>query len=120
MNQIFRGIVGAVTGVLSGMGVGGGTLLMLYLTLFSEVSQRTAQGINLLYFLPTAGSALVGHVKNKLIEKTAFFWSAGFGVASCLLASWLAGKLPIDWLRRGFGVFLLAVGTMELFRRKSG
>jgi len=117
---ILDGIIGAVTGVLSGMGVGGGSLLMLYLTLFSDVAQRTAQGINLLYFLPTAGSALVGHVKNKLIETGAFFWSVGFGVVSCVLSAWLAGKLPIDWLKRGFGVFLLIVGTMELFRRKAG
>lgn len=109
-----------MTGILSGMGVGGGTLLMLYLTLFAKVSQRTAQGINLLYFLPTAGSALFGHIKNRLIEKTAFFWSVGFGVVSCILSAWLAGKLPVDLLKRGFGVFLLVVGTLELFRRKSG
>ena len=42
-------IVGAVTGVLSGFGVGGGTLLLVYMTAFAGVEQRLAQGINLLY-----------------------------------------------------------------------
>ena len=44
--------VGAATGVLSGFGVGGGTLLLVYMTAFAGVEQRLAQGINLLYFLP--------------------------------------------------------------------
>ena len=118
--MILDGIIGAVTGVLSGMGVGGGSLLMLYLTLFSETAQRTAQGINLLYFLPTAGGALIGHIKHKLIDTAAFFYSCGFGIISCILASTAAGKIPMTLLRRGFGIFLLVVGTMELFRRKSG
>lgn len=118
--MILDTIIGAVTGVLSGMGVGGGSLLMLYLTLFSETAQRTAQGVNLLYFLPTAGGALVGHVRNKLIDKCAFSYSCGFGLVTCTLASVVAGKLPMQLLRRGFGLFLLAVGTVELFRAKSG
>ena len=49
--------VGIGTGVLSAWGVGGGTLLLLVMTLFLGVDQRTAQGINLLFFLPTAASA---------------------------------------------------------------
>ncbi len=119
MSTVLDTVIGAVTGVLSGMGVGGGSLLMLYLTLFSDVTQRTAQGINLLYFLPTAGSSLVGHVKQKLIETRAFFWSGGFGVLACILSSRLAGGLSAPLLRRGFGLFILIVGLTELVRRKS-
>ena len=43
--------VGAAAGVLSGCGVGGGTLLLLYLTAVADVAPRTAAGVNLLYFL---------------------------------------------------------------------
>ena len=51
-------LAGAVTGVLSGFGIGGGTLLLIYMTAFAGVPQNLAQGVNLLYFLPTAATAL--------------------------------------------------------------
>ena len=49
---------GFATGILSAWGVGGGTLLLLCMTLFLGVEQREAQAINLLFFLPTAGISL--------------------------------------------------------------
>ncbi len=119
MNGILDGIVGALTGILSGFGVGGGTLLVLYLTLFTETAQRTAQGINLLYFLPTAGAALIGHVKNRMVDKTAFLWSGGVGVVSTALSAFLVGKLPVHLLKRGFGAFLILIALSELCFKKS-
>ena len=56
-------LAGAVTGVLSGFGIGGGTLLLIYMTAFAGVPQNLAQGVNLLYFLPTAATALPAHIK---------------------------------------------------------
>ena len=61
--------VGAATGILSGFGVGGGTLLLVYLTAFAGVDQHQAQGVNLLYFLPAALLALPAHVKNGYIRR---------------------------------------------------
>ena len=87
--------VGAATGVLSGFGVGGGTLLLVYMTAFAGVDQHLAQGINLLYFLPAGLMALPAHVKNGYIEKPVL--------------------LPL--LRKFFGAFLIVVGLMELFGR---
>ena len=56
MNEwLFPLLAGAVTGVLSGFGVGGGTLLLVYMTVFAGLDQHLAQGINLLYFLPASG-----------------------------------------------------------------
>ena len=60
-------LAGAVCGVLSGLGIGGGSLLMIWLTALQDLPQRQAQGINLLYFLPTAGASLLFHIKNKLV-----------------------------------------------------
>ena len=61
-------LAGLVCGVLSGLGIGGGTLLMVWMTALAGLEQRTAQGINLLYFLPTAVCALLFHIKNRLIR----------------------------------------------------
>ena len=69
MGWLIPALAGAVTGVLSGFGVGGGTLLLIYMTAFAGVPQNLAQGVNLLYFLPTAATALPAHVKNGYIEK---------------------------------------------------
>ena len=57
---------GLLTGILSGFGIGGGSLLLLYLTLFAGVDQYQAGGINLLYFIACAPAALYSHIKNGL------------------------------------------------------
>ena len=54
-------LIGFLAGFAGGLGVGGGGILLLYLTAFTETSQLSAQGINLLFFLPVAFSALFAH-----------------------------------------------------------
>lgn len=109
--------VGLLTGVLSGFGIGGGTLLILWLTLVSGTDQLRAGGVNLLYFLCCALPALVGHVKNKLVEKQAVIWCTLCGLPSCVAASLLAANLDVTLLRRAFGVLLLFIGLKELFAK---
>ena len=69
-------LAGAAAGVLSGFGVGGGTLLLLYMTSLAGVPQDLAQGINLLYFLPTAATALPSHIKNGFVRRSALLPAA--------------------------------------------
>lgn len=111
-------IVGAATGVLSGFGVGGGTLLLVYMTAFAGVEQRLAQGINLLYFLPAGLMALPAHLKNGYIEKSALLPAIGAGLVCAALAAWVATAIDVALLKKCFGGFLIAVGLMELFGRK--
>lgn len=110
-------LVGAATGVLSGFGVGGGTLLLVYLTAFAGVDQHQAQGINLLYFLPAALLALPAHVKNGYIRRKALLPAIGAGLLCAGLGAWLATSLEVALLRKLFGGFLLAVGVGELLGR---
>ena len=113
-------LAGAVTGILTGFGVGGGTLLILYMQTFTSLSQSAAQGINLAYFLPTAGGSLIGHIKNRLVDKTAFLFSAGFGLVTTGVSAYLASGIDVNTARKIFGVFMLYVGISELFARKKG
>ena len=107
--------VGAATGVLSGFGVGGGTLLLVYMTAFDGLDQRLAQGINLLYFLPAGLMALPAHIKNGCIEKPVLLPTIGGGLACAALAAWLATGMEVELLRKCFGGFLVLVGVTELF-----
>ena len=110
-------LAGAATGVLSGFGVGGGSLLLVWLTAFAGLPQEQAQGINLLYFLPAAGAALPAHAKNGYLEKGVLLPAIAAGLACAGLGAWAATGLDAGLLRRCFGGFLLAVGLRELLRR---
>lgn len=110
-------LAGAATGVLSGFGVGGGSLLLIYMTSFAGLDQRLAQGVNLLYFLPTAAAALPAHLKNGYVEKRALLPAILAGLAAAALASWAATALDVALLRKCFGVFLLYTGARELLRK---
>lgn len=110
-------LAGAATGILSGFGVGGGTLLLIYMTVWGSVPQTTAQGINLIYFLPTAAMALPAHIKNGFIEKAVLLPAIMAGLIGTALAAWIATGLDVDLLHRFFGWFLIYVGISEFFRK---
>ena len=114
---LFNIIVGSVLGFLSGLGVGGGSLLILWLTLIAGVPQETARSINLMFFLPTAViSSLFRWKKGTLQIKNVLPAILG-GVAAAILFTWLSRHISSEWLRMPFGVLLLATGIRELFYR---
>lgn len=99
-------------------GIGGGSLLLLWLTLVQDMPQFTAGGINLLYFLACAPAALVSHLKNHLIDRGAVKFCVPFGAMTSLLASFAAAGTDTSLLRRLFGVLLLYIGAKELFTKR--
>ena len=111
---------GAATGVLSGFGVGGGTLLLVYMTAFAGMDQRLAQGINLLYFLPAGLMALPAHLKNGYVEKKALLPAIGAGLVLAALGAWAASAMEVGLLKKLFGLFLLAVGGEQLLGKSRG
>lgn len=117
MMWLLSAAAGFAAGILSGFGIGGGTLLILWLTLVSGMDQFRAGGINLLYFIACALPALWGHFKNGLVEKKAAMWAVLWGVPSCAAASFAASRLDVALLRRAFGVLLLVIGIRELFSK---
>ena len=113
-------LVGVATGVLSGCGVGGGTLLVLYLTAVVGLEQYQAGGINLMYFLACAAPALVSHARKGRVEWRGVLWCVVAGIPTAFLGAALAGQLDVGLLRRLFGVLLLYVGVQELRKSKQG
>ena len=119
MTWIFALIIGTLTGIISGFGIGGGSLLVLYLTVFASVAQYTAGGINLLYFIGCAPAALLGHIRQKNIEWHAVLWCSLSGIVVVIPSALLAAGMNTDLLRRLFGILLLYIGVKELRSKKS-
>lgn len=117
--MIFFIIVGIFAGAASGLGLGGGTILIPALTIIYSLPQQQAQNINLLYFIPTATIALITHFKNDNIEKSVIFKVAFFGLISSFIGSKIALSTDPSVLRRYFGFFLLSMGIYEFFRKSS-
>ena len=111
-------LCGLGASILSAWGVGGGTLLLLVMTLFLDVDQRTAQGINLLFFLPTAASALVCHARGGYLDKPTLKNAVPPAVAAALAGAWIATALDVELLRRPFGVYLLLSGVSLLWHQR--
>ena len=108
-------LCGLGASVISAWGVGGGTLLLLVMTLFLDVDQRTAQGINLLFFLPTALSALLCHARGGYLDKPTLKAAIPWAVAAALIGAWVATNLDVEVLRRPFGIYLLLSGVSLLW-----
>lgn len=111
-------LTGFLCGILSSWGVGGGTLLLLIMTLFLDVEPSLAQGINLLYFLPTAAVGLYYHHKNGLLDKTAIRTAIPWGIAAAVLGAVISTAVDTSLLRRPFGVYLLVMGLSTLLKKK--
>ncbi len=111
-------LCGLGASVISAWGVGGGTLLLLVMTLMLGVDQRTAQGINLLFFLPTALSALLCHIRGGYLDKPTLKAAVPIAVLAALLGAWAATAIDVDLLRKPFGVYLLASGVSLIWPQK--
>lgn len=111
-------LCGLGAGIISAWGVGGGTLLLLVMTLFLGVDQRTAQGINLLFFLPTAAGALSCHLRGGYLDKPTLKRAVPAAVLAAAAGAWLATALDVDLLRKPFGAYLLLSGLSLLWPRK--
>ncbi len=118
--MIWLFLVGLISGIISGMGIGGGVILIPALTLIFGFEQKIAQNINLLYFIPTAIIAIFVHSKNKTIEKQGLFKIIIFGIIGAIFGSIIAINLNGGILRKIFGWFLLIMGISEILKKEKG
>lgn len=105
------------SGILGAMGLGGGSVLLLYLTLVQGMGQLTAQGINLIFFIPCAVLALIIHTKNKLVNWKAAIRISLWGFIGVFSGWYLAGILETDTMAKILGAVLLIMGIKELFSK---
>lgn len=118
MNQMILILVGLLSGITASMGLGGGFVLLVYLTLFTALPQKEAQLVNLIFFLPIAVLAIYLHLKHGMIDKSVLKKSILWGLLGVILGVWLSGFLQEELLSKLFGGLVLIVGVKEVFHKK--
>lgn len=111
-------LIGFLSGIISGMGIGGGAILIPSLVLFMGIPQIEAQGVNLVVFIPIGLVALMTHKKEGNIDHKYNKKIIIGGIIGGIIGSIIAFKLEQDNLRRYFGFFLLIIGIYEFFKKK--
>ena len=109
--------IGCVLGFLSGLGVGGGSLLMLWLTLVLEMPHNEARTINLLFFIPSAIIASLFRWKQGALDIKKVLPAIIGGCISAAIFSTISKHIDITLLKKLFGALLLLTGIRELFYR---
>ena len=111
-------LLGFLAGILSSMGVGGGTLLVPALVYFFNTPQISAEGVIMLIFLPIAAVALFTRYKNGYLKLRLTIYLAIGAFFGAFGGAYLANTLSNAWLSKIFGVFLLLSGVEQLLPQK--
>ena len=117
MPLIITILICTILGFLTGIGIGGGSLLILWLTLFLQQPQNIARAINLLFFLPSALIACLFRIKQGKLHLRKIFPAILGGAIGAVAFSLIGLRLDTEVLRIPFGFLLLVTGIRELFYR---
>lgn len=107
-------IIGLVAGIVSGTGMGGGTVLILLLTMLDGIEQHIAQATNLVFFIPTSIVAIIANWKNDLIDKKLAVIITIFGIIGAIIGAIASTKTNVTELRKYFGIFLAIMAIFEI------
>ena len=113
----FSILIGTLLGFLTGLGTGGGSLLVLWLTLVLHTDAAQARLINLMFFLPAAIIATIFHWLQGRIPLKKLILPAACGCAAAAVFALIGQKMNTESLQKLFGVLLLFIGAKELFYR---
>lgn len=106
-------LIGLFSGIVSGMGLGGGTIMIPALTIFLGIPQTVAQGVNLIAFVPTAIVAIIIHSKNGFIQTKNLLLMIVPGIVFAVVGACLTSFIPRNVIRIVFGVFLIAIAIWQ-------
>lgn len=111
-------LAGLFSGILGSMGLGGGGVLIIYLSLFTETEQLKAQGINLLFFIPIGVVSVIIYSFKKLIKWKIILKIILFGMIGTFIGWGAASLLGAKYTAKVFGTLLAVMGLKELFSKK--
>lgn len=108
-------LIGIFSGIFSGIGMGGGTILIFLLTMFAGLEQHIAQATNLIYFIPTAISAIIVNYRDKNIDIKLALSISICGIIGAIIGAVLSINLEVQYLRKFYGIFLAIIAIHEIY-----
>ena len=108
-------IIGMFSGIFSGVGLGGGTILIFLLTMFAGLEQHIAQATNLIYFIPTAISAIIVNYRDKTIDTKLATFISICGIIGAIIGAKISVNTDVEKLRKLFGIFLAIIAIHEIY-----
>ena len=108
-------IIGTVSGIFSGIGMGGGTVLIVLLTIFLGLEQHIAQATNFIYFVPTAISAIIVNYRDKNIDTKLAKYISLYGIIGAIIGALISINLDVQKLRKFYGIFLAIIAIHEIY-----
>ena len=108
-------LIGIIAGIVSGTGMGGGTILIFLLTVLMSLDQHVAQATNLIFFIPTSIVAIMVNLKNKNIDTKLAILISIFGILGAIVGANIAIHIDVGILRKCFGVFLAIIAINEIY-----
>ena len=108
-------LIGLVSGIVSGTGMGGGTILIFLLTFMSGLEKHVAQATNLIFFIPTSIVAIIVNIKNKNIDLRLATIISIFGILGAIIGANLSIHTDVKMLRKYFGIFLAIIAIHEIY-----
>lgn len=110
MYKIFAGVI---SGIFTSLGMGGGAILIIILTIILNVEQKTAQQVNLIFFVCSSLISIILNLKEKRIKIREIYLVIIFGIIGTIIGTNIALKIDVKILRKAFGIFLLIMAIIE-------
>lgn len=115
---MLKGFIGVVSGIISGIGMGGGIVLIFLLELICGLEHHIAQASNLIFYIPTSISAILVNIKNKNIDYRLSIIISITGIIGAIIGAKLAVFTDVKSLKRYFGYFLVMIAIYEIYMLK--
>ena len=112
MKEIF---IGLIAGVIGSLGMGGGTVLILLLSVYSGIEQHIAQGTNVIFFAPMAITAIIMFIKQKRINFKIAIPICIWGLIGAIIGANISSKMNVGVLRKFFGGFLILIAIYQIY-----
>ena len=108
-------LIGIISGIVSGTGMGGGTILIFLLSFFMGIEQHIAQATNLIFFIPTSIVAIIVNLKNKNIDLKLAILISIFGILGAIIGANISINIDVKILKKCFGIFLAIIAINEIY-----
>ena len=108
-------LIGLISGIVSGTGMGGGTILIFLLSFITGVEQHIAQATNLIFFIPTSIVAIIVNLKNKNIDIKLGILISVFGILGAIIGANISIHTDVKVLKKCFGIFLAIITINEIY-----